>query len=160
MRNLHVWHAGSWSIFVRFCSGKRQCLSQVVYFNISTGNFGPNYPLLNGQSSSFWIFPFFLKLFLVWNEIRMPEFSDYKYIQHLIISSEIGGIFAISLCMHCTIYRKNYHCVNEHFSKSSYSRRFLIIQNIVRLAREFFNSISGKCSFKGEIFTLWKRILV
>ena len=31
-------------IFVRFCLGKKQCLSQAVYFNISTGNFWPNYP--------------------------------------------------------------------------------------------------------------------
>ena len=45
MRNLHVWHAGTTrSIFVRFCSGKKHCLSQAVYFNISTGNFLPNYP--------------------------------------------------------------------------------------------------------------------
>ena len=44
-RNLHVWHAGSWPIFVRFCSGKKECFSQAVYFNISTGNFWPNYPL-------------------------------------------------------------------------------------------------------------------
>ena len=41
MRNLHVWHTGSPSIFVGFCSGKKQCLSQSVYFKISTGNFWP-----------------------------------------------------------------------------------------------------------------------
>ena len=33
--------------FVRFCSGKKQCLSQAVYFNISAGNFWPNYPFNN-----------------------------------------------------------------------------------------------------------------
>ena len=31
-------------IFVRFWSSKKQCLSKAVYFNISTGNFWPNYP--------------------------------------------------------------------------------------------------------------------
>ena len=31
-------------IFVWFCSGKKQCPSQAVYFNISTGNFWTNYP--------------------------------------------------------------------------------------------------------------------
>ena len=30
-------------IFVWFCLGKKQCLSQSVYFNISTGNFWWNY---------------------------------------------------------------------------------------------------------------------
>ncbi len=35
IRNLHVWHAGSRSIFVGFCSGKKQCLSQAIYFHIS-----------------------------------------------------------------------------------------------------------------------------
>ena len=35
MRNLHVWHAGTRSIFVGFCSGKKQCLSQAIYFHIS-----------------------------------------------------------------------------------------------------------------------------
>ena len=41
IRNLHVWHAGS--NFVWFCSGKKQCLSQAVNFNISTRNFWQNY---------------------------------------------------------------------------------------------------------------------
>ena len=35
MRNLHIWLAGSRSIFVGFCSGKKQCLSQAIYFHIS-----------------------------------------------------------------------------------------------------------------------------
>ena len=42
MRNLHVWHAGSRSIFVRFCSSKKQCLSKAINFHIS--NFWMNYP--------------------------------------------------------------------------------------------------------------------
>ena len=29
--------------FFRFCSGKKPCLSQAVYLNISTGDFWPNY---------------------------------------------------------------------------------------------------------------------
>ena len=34
-----------WSLFVRFCSGKKQYLFQAVYCNISTGIFGRNTPL-------------------------------------------------------------------------------------------------------------------
>ena len=45
MRNLHVWHAGYRSIFVRLYLGKKQCLTLAVYFNIPNGNFWPSYPL-------------------------------------------------------------------------------------------------------------------
>ena len=39
-------------IFVRLCSGKKQCPSQTVYFNISRGNVWPNYPFKNALSFS------------------------------------------------------------------------------------------------------------
>ena len=31
MRNLHVWHVGSRSIFIRFCSSEKQCLFTSTY---------------------------------------------------------------------------------------------------------------------------------
>ena len=66
----------SWPIFVRFRSGKMQCLSQAVYFNISTGNFWPNYPfnlvfkkiIVTKKNSE--------KIFIIGNLSQFPQISS------------------------------------------------------------------------------------